>query len=344
MGEARQTDFLAAVETYLRDPLADGLPIVPPLPGMVEQAVIATGRPADEVVGSIPPKGDPATVADIARCAIMAGCRPEYTVVVLACVRAMLAEQFDWFHTAVCTKGVAPLIVVNGPIRHALGMNAGGNVLGPGNRATATIGRAVRLITNLLGQAFPKSLDMSTFGHPGKFTYCMAEDEEDSPWEPYHVARGYARHQSTVFILACEAPKQVTVWRVDKPDAILCALVDMLTPLGAFPIGGPSEAVVILGKEHRETLASAGYTRRRLQEYLYEHAYRRAGDLRKVHCRWPAVQEAASDEEPVRILRAPEDVHIIAAGGAGAHSLVCHGDVLVSRSTMAAIEGPEAGP
>lgn len=331
-------EIIGLIEEYLNNPLGDGLPIFPPVPELIEQAVAATGRPADEVVGSIPPKGDPATVRDIARCAIMAGCRPEYTPVVLAAVRAMAGGEFDWLHMSISTKGVAPLMVVNGPIRNALGMNARGNVFGPGNRPTATIGRAIRLITNLLGEAMPQAIDMSTLGHPGKFTYCIAEDEEDSPWEPYHVSRGYSPEQSTVFIHACEAPKQITVWRVNQPDAILVALVDMLTPLGAYPIVGPTELVVILSKEHRETLANAGFTRRKLQEYLYEHAYRRAGDLRKVYCRWEAVQEAPSDDEPIRILKRPEDVHIFAAGGPGAHSAVCHGLTTTCPSTIAVIE------
>lgn len=337
--EAGIGQYIDLLERYYAEGVTDGLPVVPPVRALVDQAVAAAGRAADEVVGAIPPRGALVTVEDIAVNAVMAGCRPEYLPVVLAAVEAMLADSFNLFHLVTSTKGCAPLLVVNGPIRQALGINARGNIFGPGHRANATIGRAIRLSIINLGGAVSQVVDRATHGHPGKYTYCIAEDEADSPWEPYHVARGYARDQSTVFVQACEGPKAVNVPTSDRAEAILDCLADMACPLGSYTFTGATELVVILGKEHREAVARAGYTRRMVQEYIHARAARRAGELRRVDSVFPQVTAAASDDEPVPLVRSPDHVHVFAAGGPGRMSSVVNGFVSVDLgvSSMRAI-------
>ena len=164
--------------------VTDGLPVVPPTSERVAAAVAAAGRPADGLVALVPPNFGHATVEKIAVNAVMAGCRPEYLPVVIAGVEAMCDDAFDLHGVAATTNSAAPLFIVNGPVRKRLDFNAGAGVFGPGHRANATIGRALRLIIRNVGGAAAGGITMSTLAHPGYFTYCIAENEEESPWSP----------------------------------------------------------------------------------------------------------------------------------------------------------------
>src|SRR2546421_9362531 len=186
--------------------LADGLPVVPPTRERVDRAIEASGRAADEVVALVPPNYGRATVEKIAVNAVMAGCRPEYLPVVLAAVEAICDEAFDLHGVSATTNAPAPLIVVNGPIRRALDINCGAGLFGPGWRANATIGRALRLVCVNVGGARPGVVSMSTFAHPGRYTYCIGENEEASPWDSLAVEHGFAPSVDTVALLAADAP------------------------------------------------------------------------------------------------------------------------------------------
>jgi len=189
--------------------VTDGLPAVPPTAARVAAAVAASGRPRDELVAEMPPNFGRATVERIAVNAVMAGCRPEYLPVVLAAVEAVCDDRFCLLGVSGTTDAVAPLVIVNGPIRRALDINSGAGVFGPGWRANATIGRALRLCWVNIGGAQPGVISMSTFGGPGRYTYCIGENEEASPWEPLHVEHGFEPGDSTVAVLAAEAPQIV---------------------------------------------------------------------------------------------------------------------------------------
>src|SRR2546425_12113392 len=198
--------------------VTDGLPVVPPTPARVAQAVAATGRPAQDVVALVPPTYGRATVEKIAINAVMAGCRPEYLPVVIAAVEAVCDEAFDLHGVSATTNAPTPLVIVNGPVRRALEINCAAGVFGSGWRANATIGRAVRLVCVNLGGARPGVVSMSTLAHPGRYTYCIGEHEEASPWASLAVEHGFAPDDNTVAVLAADAPLGVEGQRGRRGD------------------------------------------------------------------------------------------------------------------------------
>src|SRR5438105_13260825 len=169
---------------------SDGLPLVPPTEERVLRMLDGTARDPQEVLGLVPPALAAATVEKIAVNAVMAGCKPEYLPVVLAAVEAVLEESFAMHGVLATTMFVGPVVIVNGPIRRRIGMNAKGNALGQGNRANSAIGRALQLVIRNIGEGRPQEVDRATLGNPGKLTYCFAEDEEGSSWEPLSAERG----------------------------------------------------------------------------------------------------------------------------------------------------------
>src|ERR1700754_4293454 len=209
------------IEHYFGQPWSDGLPVVVPTPEKVAAIVDVLGGDPEQLVARIPPRWGSLTTELLAVNMVMAGCKPEYAPVVRAAVLALCDPRFNLNGIQATTHVVAPLLVVNGPIAREIGMNPGGNVFGSGNRANATIGRALRLILLSVGGGIPGDLDKSTLGHPGKYTYCIAENEEASPWAPYHVERGYAPEDSTVLVIGAEAPHSVTNHISDDPQGIL---------------------------------------------------------------------------------------------------------------------------
>ena len=177
------------IEGFFERGVTDGLPVVPPTRTRVDAMLAATPRDRHHVVAEVPPNMGRATVEKIAVNAVMAGCRPDYFPVVLAIVEAACDPVFNLHGQSGTTNAASPLIIVNGPIRQRLGVNCAGGVFGPGYRANATIGRALRLIMINLGGTRAGQISMSTMGHPGRYTYCIGEYEEASPWEPLHAER-----------------------------------------------------------------------------------------------------------------------------------------------------------
>ena len=208
-------------EMFARD-WTDGLPVVPPTRERV--AAMLGGRDPQRVLGEVPPAGGEATLERVAACAVLAGCRPDYFPVVVAAVEAALDPAFNLNGQAVTTQPAGQLVVVNGPIRHALGFNSGMGALGPGSRANLTVGRALRLVVTLTGGARPGRLDRATLGHPGKLGFCVAEDEEGSPWSPLHVERGFASQSSVVTLIACDAPLSISDHRSTGADELAWVL------------------------------------------------------------------------------------------------------------------------
>src|SRR5205807_7246102 len=177
---------------------SDGLPVVPPTPERVLRMLEGTRRAPGEVVAVVPPDYAECTVEKAAISAVMAGCRPEYLPVVLTAVEAACTDEFNIHGILATTYFVGPVVIVNGPIAGAIGMNSGVNALGQGNRANATIGRALQLVIRNVGGGRPGGADRATLGNPGKYTFCFAEDEERSPWEPLAVERGLRSGTSAV--------------------------------------------------------------------------------------------------------------------------------------------------
>src|SRR5919201_1321911 len=210
-----------AIEALFEKGVTDGLPVVPPTRERVDRAIEASGRAGDEVVALVPPNYGRATVEKIAVNAVMAGCRPEYLPVVLAAVEAVCDEAFDLHGVSATTNAPAPLLIINGPVRKALDVNCGAGVFGPGWRANATIGRAVRLVCVNVGGAVPGVVSMSTLAHPGRYTYCIGENEEASTRESLAVEHGFAADESTVAVLAADAPLGVYDQRSRRAEDLL---------------------------------------------------------------------------------------------------------------------------
>ena len=258
-------DAYEAIEHFYRHGWTDGLPVVPPTVDAVRRFLDYAGRSPSDIVGSEPVKGRVVTAEKVAINSVMAGCLPEYFPVVLAAVEAMCEPRFNLHAVTASTMGAAVLTVVSGPIAAELEINSGVSVFGPGHRANATIGRAIRLVISNVTGALPGLLDKATLGHGGKFSWCVAEAEDMSPWEPLHVDRGLARPQSAVTVFAGLSPIQVGSHAGD-PESILAAFRDGLLASGA----GQKELVVVVCPEHLGILHAAGWSKGRLRERLFE--------------------------------------------------------------------------
>src|SRR5205814_4857031 len=209
-GPSRGPITMDEIEAWFDKGVTDGLPVVPPTRERVQAMLAATSRARDELLGEMPPNYGRVTVEKAAVNAVMAGCRPEYLPVVLAATECACDPAFNLHGVATATHCSAPLIVVNGPVRQRIDLNCSSGVVAPGYRANATLGRALRLLMINVGGARPGEISMSTFGHPGRYTYCIGEHEEASPWPPYHVARGLPPGSSAVTLFAGEAPHGIS--------------------------------------------------------------------------------------------------------------------------------------
>ncbi len=306
-------DATQANELYQRNGWTDGLPIVPPTEDAVARFLAAANLDASDVIGVEPVRRRSITAEKVAIAAVMAGCLPEYLPVVATIMKAMCQSEYALHGSTASTGGSAPFIIVNGPIRHTLGMNATHNVLANASRANATIGRSVRLILiNVLG-GIPGQLDRSTLGHPGKFTFCIAEDEEDSPWLPLSVERGVPAGVSAVTALQVESPHQImNEWTHDPREILDTYAAAMRSNLLTYSIWEGNYAVVI-PKQHREIFAAAHWSKQHIREYIFEVARVRRSEWRTVG---KAAVAGRQDEDKVyRALRSPDDLLVVAAGG-----------------------------
>ena len=223
------TELTDAIELMFETGWTDGLPVVPPSEDLVRRFVARTGRDADELIAELPPLGGRATVERIAVNAVMAGCVPEHMPVVITALQAMMDERFN-LRGVMCSTGIhTPLLIVNGPAVQKLDINGGYNCFGAGWRANATIGRAVKLALVNLGGAIPGETNKATFGHPGAYTYCVAEDESANPWMPMHVEMGFAATDSTVTVFPAEAPHNIMYHASNSRD-FLTVLADTMCP------------------------------------------------------------------------------------------------------------------
>jgi hypothetical protein len=324
----------------------DGLPVVPPTEARVRAMLEATRRGPRDVVGVINAIHRPITVDKVAINAVMAGCLPAYLPLLLAALEAMCDPVFNFHGPAASTKSGAPLVVVNGPVRRALGVNAGVGLFGPGWRANATIGRAIRLVMRNVGGYRPGEMDRGTMGSPARYTYVIAENEEESPWTPLHVERGFSPGDSCVTVYAAEAPQQVNDHHGRRPEEILATVADSMARLGNFNVlTGPGEHMVVLGGEHTRDIAGAGWDKSRIRAFLFEHC-RRAADLLKRRGSLPGPVEPGDEGRLVPMVAAPGDIMIVAAGGAGGRfsSIIpCWAGTSASRAVTRRIEDDPPG-
>ncbi|MEM7405636.1 MAG: thioredoxin family protein [Pseudomonadota bacterium] len=248
---------------------SDGLPVVPPTEERVLRMLAGTSEEPSTVLGLCPPNLVELTVEKVAVNAVMAGCKPEYMPVVLAAMRATLADEFGLHGVLATTMYVAPVLVVNGPVRQRIGMNARGNALGQGNRANATIGRAVQLIVRNVGGGLPQGVDRACLGNPGKYTYCFAEDEEGSYWESLAEEHGFGANQSTVTAFAGYGLQGVVDQKARDPDALCRSFAASLRACHNVKLAPAGDVILVVCPEHERTFRNAGWSKQQLKERLY---------------------------------------------------------------------------
>ncbi|MFY9570072.1 MAG: TlpA disulfide reductase family protein [Blastocatellia bacterium] len=249
----------------------DPLPVVPPTVERVERMLDAVSLPPDEVVALIPPNYGAATVEKIAANAVMAGCKPSMMRVLVPLMRAVCDERFNIHGVQATTHFAAPLVIINGPIRSELEFACASNVFSNITRANSSLGRALQLILTNLGGGRPGEIDMSTLGNPGKFSYCIAENEEENPWEPLHVEMGFGAEQSTVSLFAAEPPHGVSEHMAREGRQILKAISRALATVWSYRLCASVEAMVVLCPEHVKTLWRDGFTKQAVREFLFEN-------------------------------------------------------------------------
>lgn len=310
----------AVLAAFCERQWCDGLPIVPP----TEERVLAMlgGAPGDRLLGVMPPLWRQATLEKLAVNAVMAGCEPAAFPLIVAAVEAMLDSSFNLYGVQATTHPVAPLLIVHGPIAAELGVHSGSGCFGPGFRANATIGRAIRLILLNVGGAWPGRHDMATQGSPAKFSYCIAERVDASPW-------GALYEDNVVTVFGGEPPHNVNDHVSTTAGGILATVADTAVSLGSN-VGwyfSQSQLLIVLGPEHARTIANDGLSRADVQRYVFEHARLplrtlKLGGMWGIHD-WPRWMHAVTDDDALLPqVPSPEDVMVIVAGGPGKHSAV----------------------
>lgn len=257
----------------------DGLPVVPPTPARVLRMLDGTSHAPDEVVTVVPPDLVECTVEKVAVNAVMAGCRPEYLPVVLAAVQAACTDEFNMHGLLATTYFSGPVVIVNGPVRRRIGMNSGINALGQGNRANATIGRALQLVVRNVGGGRPGGVDRATLGNPGKYTFCFAEDEEGSPWESLAVAQGYGPEESTVTLFAGDGVRGMVDQLSRDPESLCRSFAEALLAMPHPKLAFVFDAVVVVSPEHARVFRDAGWTRQMVHDRLMELTHLEGDDV-----------------------------------------------------------------
>jgi hypothetical protein len=317
-----EDSYQAINEQYYERGWTDGLPIVPPTDALVEEFLRWTDLDRYEVVAVLPPRQGEATVEKLAINAAMAGCRSECFPVLVTAVQAASDPEFNLDSIQATTHPVAPLIVVNGPLARDLGINSGYNAFGQGFRANVTIGRALRLVLMNIGGGLPGSGDRSTQGSPAKLAYCVAENEDASPWEPLHVELGYQREASTVTVFGCEGPHNIQDHYSNTGVGILHTVAGAMGQAGSNNLLAGGWPLLSLGPEHAATIARDGYSKQDVKRFLFEAARYPLGRLGEEYRAYQIEQRGAVDapDSTLPIAESPEAISVIVTGGAGKHS------------------------
>lgn len=310
----------------------DGLPVVAPTTERVARFCAAAHHDADHLLGTIAPRGASLTVRQLAANAVMAGCLPSFMPILEAAVRAMQVPIFNLYGMQMTTHPCALMVLVHGAAAAEAGMNAGAGCMGQGNRANGTIGRAIRLVMMNVGGARPgdgeteSAIDRATQGTPAKWSFCFAENEAKSPWEPFRVSVGLAADDSAVTVAAVEGPHNINDHQSDSGEELLFTIAETMATPGANTIYRGGDQFVVLGPEHAEVIAKSGFSRKSAQEYLFQHARVSVDRIGKKKLEeastWGGYKKRLEEwGGRIPVARAPEDIRILVAGGAGKHSV-----------------------
>jgi hypothetical protein len=294
----------------------DGLPITPPTDLRVARMLSGTPRTPDEILGAIPPNLIDCTIEKAAINAVMAGCRPEYFPVVLASIEAALKPEFSMHGLLATLWFSGPVMIVNGPVTKRIGMNWGGNVLGQGNRANATIGRALQLVIRNVGGGRPQEIDRSVFGNPGKYTFCFAEDETDPEWVPLNVARGDAPGTSSVTLFHGDGVQGIADHKSRDPESLARSLAMGLCAVCHPKLAQWSNAILAISPDHYAIFKQGGWGRAEIEAGLWEALRRPGRDL------IAGAQGVGAGIDPARAEEMVDKFHpggllVVRAGGVG---------------------------
>ncbi len=314
-------------EFYYKNGWTDGLPIIPPTEDRIKTMISESKLKPDEIVALVPPRWGMATVHKIAINAVMAGCKPEYMPALIAVIKALAQEEFNLYGIQATTNAVAPLVIFNGPIISALDINYGYNALGPGWLSNATIGRAVRLILINIGGAVPGYGDYSTIGQPGKYTFCIAENEHENPWDPFHIERGFSSNVSTVTTVGVTSIINIVDFS-DTGEEILKSICKTMLGTGGNDHLSGGEPFIAFSPEHASVLYKDNWTKNDIKNYIFNNS------------KIPILEFSIKTQQMIKIRRkdekeisftngslipispSPDDIQIIVLGGPSVHSAV----------------------
>ena len=321
-------DFERINALYVDKGWSDGLPIVPPTAARVEAMLAYCDRPLDQPLGLVAPRYGAATPLRLAANAVMAGCKPQYFPLVMHAIEALVDERFNLYGVNATTHPCTTMIVVNGPLAKEIRMNSGHNAFGPGNQANATIGRAVRLAMLNIGGATPAAGDMATYGTPAKYTFCAAENEDESPWEPLQVELGYERDVSLVSVFGAESLHNMNDHESITGIGLLKMMAGVVSATGANNLYFDGAPAFVFGPEHAKTIAQDGYSKADVKKYLYENGRVPMGALspenadRRIR-QWPVFNNEFAEAGPdkkIPVMKDANNAYVFVIGGAGKHS------------------------
>lgn len=299
---------------------SDGMPLYVPTEAAVAK-LVETVRGDNEPIGPVLPRRINPTMKSLAANAVMAGCRPEYFPAVVSALRACLTPEYNLHGILATTHPCTSMVMLNGPIRNEIALNCGSNCLGQGWRPNAAIGRALQLIMLNIAGARPAIMDRSTQGSPGKYAFCFGENEEESPWEPYHVRKGFAASDSVVTTMAAEPPHNINDHGSNSGEGVLKMIASTMAQPGANNAYLYGPMFVIFGPEHAKTVARDGFTVATVQEYLQEHSKIHVSRISSENIESWEGQDRFATNDHYYPAQSPSDIQIVVAGGAGKHSV-----------------------
>jgi len=304
----------------------DGLPIVPPLRENVAKMLASVAHDPATVIGIIPPRMGTATLEKIAINAVMAGCLPDYFPIVVASVKAICRPEFNLLPMQATTNPVTPMIIVNGPIVKRLQINAGYNVLGQGWRSNATIGRALRLVLTNIGGGIPGKLDKACHGQPGKFSLCIAENIEASPWEAFHVEKGYRADDSTVSVIGVTGTQDIIHYARTNARKVLDAIIRAIPREGYKNLYSGGEPLLVIAPEQASILGKEGLSKRDVKRIIFEGTkipltLFDPETVQLIAGRRSRLFTEAPDRTEIPIADRVEDIQVVVAGAAGNHTV-----------------------
>ena len=306
------SDTVEAIELYYSNGWTDGLPVAPPTEASIRAMLDAAGREPGEEITFIENRQVSVTAEKVAINAVMAGCLPEYMPIVVAAVEAIGDPLWSYHGPATSTGGSAVFMLVNGPIAKELGFNSGVNLFGPGWRPNATVGRAVRLVMRNVIGTIPGLLDRSSLGHAGKYTFCIAENEEESPWPAVHVERGFRPEQNAVTVFAAMAPHQYANQLSNTAEGVLetlCAHMRISAGIRSQP-----QYVLVFAGEHMRVIGDDGWSKDDIKRYCFEHTQTSQAEMKRIHV-MPGDITPEDATTMHTLVESPEDFIVVAAGG-----------------------------